>query len=195
MNLPDNMSPANVLDAFCCMRLERVFEKCFAGAFHTRLIGGAEEPLYQPAKIPSDYHALYYRSDYFASALHEVAHWCIAGAERRQQLDFGYWYAPDGRSVEEQHAFEFSECKPQALEWFFSQACGYRFRVSADNLGRAADAMPDTAVFQTSVLDQALCWQRGGLPERADRFFDSLCREFNTIRSPEQLCFSLVDLA
>ena len=177
------------------MRLERVFDRCFADAFRTRLIGGADEPLYQPAKTLRDHHVLYYRGDHFASALHEVAHWCIAGAERRQQLDFGYWYVPDGRSVGEQHAFELAECKPQALEWFFSQACGYRFWVSADNLSGAVNAMADTTVFQASVLDQALCWQTDGLPERADMFFDSLCREFDTILSPRQLHFSTVDLA
>lgn len=194
MSAPEHMSLPSVSDPFCCKRLERVFDDCFCDTFRTRLFGGAEEPLYQPAQAPGDYHALYYRGDYFASALHEVAHWCIAGTERRQQLDFGYWYAPDGRSGEEQQAFQSAERRPQALEWFFSQACGYRFRVSADNLGRSEDIIPDTTVFQSCVLEQALCWQREGLPERAELFFDSLCCEFSTMTSPRQLHFSLVDL-
>jgi elongation factor P hydroxylase len=195
MSAPEYMALPSVSDTFCCLRLQSVFDDCFSYTFRTRLFGGAKEPLYQPAQAPNDYYALYYRGDYFASALHEVAHWCIAGAERRQQLDFGYWYAPDGRSGEEQQAFESAECKPQALEWFFSQACGYRFRVSADNLDRAEDAMPDTTMFQSCVLEQALYWQRVGLPERADMFFDSLCREFGTMTSSRHLHFSLVDLS
>lgn len=194
MNLPETMSLRNSPDTFCCKRVERAFSECFFDTFHTRLFGGSEEPLYQPAQAIGDSHALHYRGDYFASALHEVSHWCIAGTERRQQLDFGYWYAPDGRSGEQQQAFEAAECRPQALEWFFSRACGYRFQVSADNLDRAEDSVPDTAAFQSCVLAQALRWQREGLPERADRFFDSLCREFGTTTSSCNLHFSLMDI-
>ena len=83
------------------------------------------EPYYQPATGECDMHRLFYRSDYFASALHEVAHWCIAGERRRQLADFGYWYTPDGRSPQQQSAFEAVEAKPQPLDWFFSLACGY----------------------------------------------------------------------
>ena len=101
----------------CVERLEQVFMRCFGSSLCTRLQGGAAEPLYQPATLEGDYHVLYYRADYFASALHEVAHWCIAGEIRRQQTDFGYWYAPDGRSPAQQRAFERVECRPQALEW------------------------------------------------------------------------------
>ena len=180
---------------FCSARLERVFNDCFANTFRTRLFGGAEEPLYLPAASPDEYHALYYRSDYFASALHEVAHWCIAGAERRKQKDFGYWYAPDGRSGEDQQAFEAAECKPQALEWFFSRACGYRFSVSADNLDRADIDVRGYSMFQSSVLDKAVYLQREGLPERAALFFNRLCSEFAILALPQQLKFSLVDLA
>ncbi len=194
MRVPEYKFPASFAEPFIGARLERVFNQCFLDEFCTRLVGGAEEPLYQPAQTLGEYHVLHYRGDYFASALHEVAHWCIAGAERRQQIDFGYWYAPDGRSAKKQQAFECVERKPQALEWFFSQACGYRFRVSADNLGGAIDTMPDTAAFRVSVLDQALHWQRIGLPHRADTFFDRLCCEFGTTWSFRQLPFLLADL-
>lgn len=181
------------LNSFCCTRLEKVFDDCFSDTFRTRLVGGSEEPLYQPAQVLGEYHTLHYRGDYFASALHEVAHWCIAGAERRQQLDFGYWYAPDGRSDDEQQAFESAECRPQALEWFFSKACGYPFRVSVDNLNQTEVALVDISAFQHSVLEQALCWQRKGLPQRADFFFNRLYCEFALVESPGQVQFSLVD--
>jgi elongation factor P hydroxylase len=176
-------------------RVERVFNNCFADSCNTRLLGGAAEPFYQPAHMSGAYHTLYYRGDYFASALHEVAHWCIAGAQRRQQADFGYWYTPEGRSVEQQCAFEAVEHKPQALEWFFSQACAYRFRVSPDNPDLASTGVLDTTAFQCRVLQQALAWQRLGLPTRASVFYEALCREFGTAMHTAQLSFTLAQLA
>jgi elongation factor P hydroxylase len=183
-----------VPDVFAAARLERVFNECFTASWNTRLVGGAEEPLYQPAQDSSGQHVLRYRADYFASALHEVAHWCIAGERRRRLLDFGYWYAPEGRDLSQQRAFEAVECKPQALEWFFSRACGYRFRVSADNLELAAQLAIDALEFQGGVLRQAQLWQSQGLPLRAGLFYRALCAEFATTVSAEHLLFSLADL-
>jgi elongation factor P hydroxylase len=176
-------------------QLERVFNDCFAESCNTRLLGGAAEPFYQPATEVGGYHALYYRADFFASALHEAAHWCIAGAGRRLQADFGYWYAPEGRDAEQQLLFESVECKPQALEWFFSQACVYRFQVSPDNPDLASAGMLDIAAFQRRVLAQALAWQKEGLPTRATVFYTALCREFRTCIPVDQLSFTLAQLA
>lgn len=58
----------------------------------------------------------------FNSALHEISHWTIAGAKRRLLPDLGYWYAPDGRTKEQQDLFEQVEIKPQAIEWLFAQS-------------------------------------------------------------------------
>lgn len=58
----------------------------------------------------------------------------IAGEQRRLLPDLGYWYAPDGRTAEQQALFEQVEIKPQAIEWLFSKAFGRKFRVSLDNL-------------------------------------------------------------
>ena len=175
-------------------RLEAVFDACFAAALRTRLEGGADEPLYQPAQAPGRYHVLHYRQDYFASALHEVAHWCIAGPQRRLQTDFGYWYAPDGRSPAQQRAFERVECAPQALEWFFAKACGHRFRVSVDNLDDPA-ATAGNERFRQMIVQRANDWQQRGLPERAARFYRALCREFGTVLRQEQQRFTLEELA
>jgi len=71
---------------------------------------------------------------FYASALHEVAYWCIAGEKRRQLVDYGYWYCPDGRDIQTQHQFENVEIKPQALEWLFCVASDFPFNVSCDNL-------------------------------------------------------------
>lgn len=175
---------------FSAARLEHVFEQCFLQSERTRLVGGAEEPLYRPAETPGEPHLLFYRDDFFASALHEIAHWCIAGSRRRELLDFGYWYAPEGRDPQQQRAFEAVEVKPQALEWYFSRACGYRFRVSVDNLDPVTGAMPDTADFRHSVAEQAQLWQRAGLPARALQFFNALIEEFNTGITPASIEFS-----
>lgn len=134
---------------------------------------------------------LYYREDFFASALHESAHWCIAGEARRKQVDFGYWYAPDGRDSKTQKAFEAVEIKPQALEWYFSKACGYPFSVSVDNLSLSDNDMPDTQDFERRVASQAMHWQRAGLPERARLFFEALATEFSTGSTIEACQFDL----
>jgi elongation factor P hydroxylase len=170
---------------FSATRLERVFDDCFLAEYHTCLRGGAPEPLYEPGR-PS---ILWYRDDFFASALHEVAHWCIAGEERRRQLDFGYWYTPDGRDARQQAAFEAVESKPQALEWYFSFACGYRFRPSLDNLGAASGQLPGNSNFRHEVCNRARHWQRSGLPRRAARFYTALCVEFDVGLSVAELVF------
>lgn len=141
--------------------IERLFDTCFLDKYNTRLCGGGDEPVYLPAKDDQDYHRLIYRADYTASALHEVAHWCIAGPQRRRQVDFGYWYFPDGRSAQQQRAFEQMEVKPQALEWIFSEALGLRFQLSTDNLnggGSSSSASADD--FADLVFQQALSYCR-----------------------------------
>ena len=181
-------------DIFAATRLEQVFADCFAEKWRARLTGGAAEPLYQPAAGEGDYHLLHYRSDYFASALHEVAHWCLAGEARRQLPDFGYWYAPDGRSPAQQRAFESVEYKPQALEWWFSKACGYRFKISIDNLHCPDPEPGDPDSFKRRIFKQANDWQYLGLPPRAHLFFDGLCREFGSLPDPEKIAFTLAEL-
>ena len=151
--------------------LIRLFETCFAASYNTRLVGGAPEPIYLPADAEEPMHRILFTHDYFRSALHEIAHWCVAGAARREQVDFGYWYAPDGRSAEQQSAFEQVEGKPQALEWLFCEAAGHRCRVSLDNLsGEATDPTP----FMQRGVDQVQDYLRNGIPERPACFIDAL---------------------
>lgn len=180
---------------FAAPLLEQLFAACFAQRWRTRLLGGASEPYYLPAAGDGECHQLYYRSDYFASALHETAHWCIAGEARRSLPDFGYWYAPDGRSPAQQRAFEAVEARPQALEWLFSLACGYRFCISPDNLGARDPLVADTGPFKLQVLDAARQWQRQGLPPRARVFFDALALRFATGLQPADLDLQLSGLA
>ena len=178
----------------CAKRLEAVFAQCFSGSDNTRLIGGFDEPLYDPANTERRFHEIRYREDFFASALHEVAHWCIAGPARRLQTDFGYWYTPDGRNEAQQKAFEQVEYKPQALEWFFSKACGHPFRISVDNLeGHCGNSSSDNT-FEYRVIQQADTWRLQGLPMDGSLFFQALCKEFGTRAELNVLSFSTAEL-
>jgi len=160
--------------------LIRLFDDCFYTTYNTRLIKGVDEPIYLPAGSECSYHQIVFAHGFFSSALHEIAHWCIAGERRRQQIDFGYWYEPDGRTVEQQHLFESVEVKPQALEWIFSKSSGKKFRISVDNLnGETTDAKP----FKRSVYRQVITYCEEGLSERAERFRQALVKYFDTPKS------------
>lgn len=151
--------------------LEDVFHQVFEASHRTRLLGGGSEPLYRPAASPEGFHTIIYTRDYAASALHEVAHWCVAGAARRLQEDYGYWYAPDGRTAAQQSLFEQVEVKPQAFEWLFSVAAGRKFRVSADNLEAGLGA---SETFKDAIYQQVQIYCMQGLPARADAFVRAL---------------------
>lgn len=119
----------------------------------TILVRGAHEPEYfaptdtAPAQIV-------FAHGFFASALHEISHWCVAGRKRRTLNDFGYWYAPDGRNAAEQSAFEQVEIVPQSIECLLTLMCGKRFRVSQDNLFADFDTCAST--FAKDVAAKAL---------------------------------------
>ena len=164
------LSEQQRLSAVCAL-----FNKLFS-RHRTCLTGGAPEPIYIPARCPDQVHQLVYRGDYLSSALHEVAHWCIAGPNRLLMEDFGYWYRPDGRSAAEQRQFEQVEVKPQALEWMFSIACGHHFTPSQDNLNAPHPPHPNAIQsFKQVVAEQCLDWcYSGKLPIRARQFIEVL---------------------
>ena len=157
--------------------LQGVFDRLFLREYNTCLRGGAAEPIYVPARSAGELHRVIFRSDYFSSALHEVAHWCIAGPLRRQQLDYGYWYVPDGRDAEQQLRFEQVEARPQALECLFTAACGRAFRPSADNLGAPE---LDLRRFAGAIHQRLREYCEHGLPPRAEGFRRALCRLYGT---------------
>jgi elongation factor P hydroxylase len=152
-----------------CQDLIILFNELFQQSEHTILVGNGDEPLYLPGK---PFHRVIFKADYFASALHEIAHWCIAGEARRQQIDYGYWYYPEGRTAEQQQLFEAAEIKPQALEYLFSQAAGSRFLVSQDNFTQ--DPQQDREFFARKVTEQAQRFLIDGLPDRAAQFRNRL---------------------
>lgn len=149
-----------------------VFNQTFIDSFNTQLLLGGDEPIYLPADNDNPHHRIIFARGFFASALHEVAHWCIAGPERRLLEDFGYWYQPDGRDEQTQAEFEKVEIKPQAVEWILSASCGFRFQVSCDNLSGSFE--PDRPAFTAKVREQVLCYLEQGMPARAKTFSDAL---------------------
>ncbi|MFC4208515.1 elongation factor P hydroxylase [Vreelandella malpeensis] len=161
-----------------------LFDGLFADTYQTRLIKGDDEPLYMPADDATPYHRVIFARGYFASALHEISHWCIAGAERRQREDYGYWYLPDGRDANQQAAFEQAEIAPQALEHLFTRACERSFHVSVDNLGGAVEV--DRAAFEAKVLARSERFEREGLPLRARAFYHTLERFYQCSESLER---------
>ena len=156
------MSVGEPLDAHQLMRL---FNQAFAESDKTELIGGAAEPYYQPGPP----HCIYFRADYVRSALHEVAHWCVAGRRRRQVPDYGYWYSPDGREAEQQQAFFAVEARPQAIERCFCEAIGIAFSPSVDNVGAHIDP-PQMRRFEARIQEWCDQFAHTGLPPRAARF-------------------------
>jgi hypothetical protein len=154
-----------------------LFDQQFYQSHHTRLIKGGDEPLYSPASDECDFHQIIFAHGYYASALHEISHWCIAGKARRLIEDFGYWYQPDGRDEQQQKAFEQVEIKPQAIEWAFCVAAQKNFNVSADNLnGFEADSVS----FKKAVYQQVLSYLEQGFPKEAQQFITCLAEFYQT---------------
>ncbi|MBB5322430.1 hypothetical protein HNR38_002931 [Marinobacter oulmenensis] len=155
-----------------------LFNDLFRESFRTILVRGGDEPEYLPVDESDGLARVVFARGFFASALHEIAHWCIAGEYRRTLYDFGYWYCPDGRTPAQQKAFEQAEIKPQAMEWVFSVAAGSRFNISVDNL--SGDGAADERAFRRQVRSQAERYLSQGLPDRAQLFFDSLAHFYGT---------------
>lgn len=173
--MPSKLSPHHTPK----LLVER-FNHLFLESHNTQLICCEEEPIYRPADAEHPHHRIIFAHGFFASALHEIAHWCVAGKERRLLEDFGYWYQPDGRSAEQQTAFEKVEIKPQALEWIFSQSAHFTFHFSSDNLTSELGA---SDAFQKAVLAQVNIYLTQGLPKRAQDWSNELIKQFRPNQS------------
>jgi elongation factor P hydroxylase len=150
-------------------QLIKIFNLLFIERNNTCLAHSHDEPIYLPADQQQSHHRILFAHGFFASALHEISHWCIAGEERRLQVDYGYWYEPDGRNAEKQREFEQVEIKPQAIEWILTKACGRDFNISTDNLnGAAQEIAAGREQFAKNVVKQVKIYLLNGLPECAD---------------------------
>lgn len=170
--------------------LQSLFNTLFAEQENTILVKGDDEPIYLPADKHCKQHRIVFAHGFFASALHEIAHWCIAGNERRQLQDYGYWYEAE-RDIEAQQQFAAVEAKPQALEWIFSQACQFRFVLSIDNLSAPRQAF---SYFKNAVLEEVEHYQQQGLPKRAELWYNTLSAHFNCPKDYRQIDFSTMDV-
>ncbi len=157
--------------------LIQLFHDTFFNQYNTRLIKGGDEPLYLPASEHCGYHQVIFARGYYASAFHEIAHWCQAGDARRLLEDFGYWYIPDGRNEQQQRKFEQVEVIPQAIEWAFNVAANKKFHVSSDNLD---GFQADTDGFKKKVFQQVKIFLKQGFPSRANQFIEALAQFYNT---------------
>ncbi|HIF9435009.1 TPA: elongation factor P hydroxylase [Photobacterium damselae] len=157
--------------------LIRLFNQIFLESLNTELLLGGNEPIYLPANEEREHHQIIFARGYFASAMHELAHWCIAGPERRLLEDYGYWYEPDGRTEQIQAEFEKVEVKPQAVEWILSASCGFPFQVSCDNLSGSFE--PDRVAFTLKVREQVDAYLQHGMPERAKILSDIFRKFYN----------------
>lgn len=176
--------------------LMSLFDRTFVDTERTCLVAGMGEPIYIPSCDDHVCHRIEFAHGYFASALHEIAHWCIAGKERRMQVDYGYWYEPDGRSAEQQALFQRVEVKPQAIEWLLTWACKRTFRVSVDNLNAdisSEEVATQTHQFKQAVYEQVRIYIGQGLPARAQVFMEVLLH-YHGQPAPVLSDFCLADL-
>ncbi|MBD1584488.1 elongation factor P hydroxylase [Pseudoalteromonas sp. S16_S37] len=157
--------------------LINIFDKQFFSKYNTRLIKGSDEPIYLPANAHCQYHQVVFAHGFYASALHEIAHWLVAGAKRREREDYGYWYCPDGRDKAKQHEFENVEVKPQAIEWALSVAAGFDFNVSVDNLNGEQTCRFS---FQQRVYEQVMVLLEHGFNARTTQLLFALSQFYKT---------------
>ncbi|KMT65115.1 elongation factor P hydroxylase [Catenovulum maritimum] len=169
--------------------LIEIFDNLFFPQLKTRLISGVDEPIYLPADDKTPYHQVVFANGFYASALHEIAHWCIAGEARRKQIDYGYWYNPDGRDESQQIQFEQVEIKPQAIEWILSTAANFNFKVSCDNLN--GEFEPDRHQFRAKIHQQVQIYLSQGLPKRVEQLVEALSQFYQT---PNKLCLEQFNL-
>ncbi len=164
----------------CVYQLADAFNHEFS-SIRVELSPGSNEPFYRaPTKNKTQAKAtIFSNQDFFSSALHEIAHWCLAGEKRRLLDDYGYWYAPDGRNDDQQAEFFKVEVKPQALEWAFHLAAKKPFQFSLDNLN---STVCERQIFQfkENVHAQLAWYFQNQFPARALQMIQLLCQKYNS---------------
>jgi len=147
-----------------------IFNQCFGQTYNVEISGGADEPLYTPA-TSTKAAQLIFRENFPASALHEAAHWCIAGELRRNSTDFALTYIAAPRSETEQEQFLAAEVRTQSLESIFAAAANVTFNPSADNLDC------DVSDFVEAIAEynaKTLIWLNSKAGSRAMQFREAL---------------------
>ena len=155
------------------------FNRIFSVPYQVVLRGGGAEPEYLPPSAGKR-GAIIAREDFAASALHEAAHWCIAGTQRRTLRDYGYRYVPPPRGAAGQARFFSLELLPQAVECYLAARAGIGFVASADD---PQWPVADVRRFEQEVVSLAAAWESPGNParppDRAVRFARALAGHAN----------------
>ena len=138
--------------------------------------GEYREPMYIPGM---DVAELRYTLDHTALALHEAAHWCIAGRRRRRNTDYGYFYEPPPRSGMHRVRFEDVDIEAQSVEVLLAEAAGSQFQPSSDDVDVPLFLLE---AFSSRILERARERRQVGLPKRADKFRVALWLERNRTR-------------
>ncbi len=155
-----------------------LFNNVFGKRYNVCLMSVSDEPFYSPSSLSGKSNQIFFANGYFSSALHEIAHWVIAGSKRRLLPDYGYWYEEDGRSQQQQQLFEQLEIYPQAIEKAFSEAAGRSFNASVDNLNSPV-SNGRLRTFEANIEARKLQLQQQGFPPRAQLFINALSNKFN----------------
>jgi len=134
------------------------FNRLFANDHQVVLRGGGAEPDYTPPDS-GRLGVITAREDFASSALHEAAHWCVAGDARRRLADYGYVYTPPPRGPSGQARFFASELRTQATELFLARRAGVRFFASADD---PDFCLAQLAEFSHQVHRLADSWEVAG---------------------------------
>jgi len=154
-----------------------LFNSVFGRAYNVVLSSDSGEPDYRASTEPTMPNVVNFANGYFNSALHEIAHWVIAGELRRKQDDYGYWYAEDGRSPEQQKLFQQLEVFPQAIEKAFCEALERSFQASIDNLDNPL-SKAEIVRFENEIEAKKCQLQEQGFPSRAQQFLNALSTQF-----------------
>lgn len=162
------------------LQLQNLFSDLFKYSERTILVRAETDPLYLPVDDQRPFAEIHFAHGFFSSALHEIAHWLIAGKERRCQEDYGYWYRPDGRTREQQEEFESFESHNQGLEWILTVAASQPFHISSDNLN--GDWQGGLG-FAEKVRRSALVRLARGFHGRTKIMTDALISEFGDRQS------------
>jgi hypothetical protein len=164
-------------------KLISLFNAVFGTDFNVVINSDSDEPDYRASLEPNIPNLINFANGYCNSALHEIAHWVIAGDQRRSQHDYGYWYAADGRDSEQQKLFQQLEILPQAIEKAFCEAMQRPFKASLDNLNHPVESS-EIEKFEREIELKKCQLQQLGFPPRAQQFIDALSTEFTYALKP-----------
>ncbi len=159
-------------------QLISLFNNTFEEQYNVILLSDSDEPDYRPCNSDCATNVINFANGYINSALHEIAHWVIAGESRRKLADYGYWYEEDGRDSQQQMLFQQLEIFPQAVEKAFCEAMSRQFNASIDNLLSPSNSV-QRAQFEADIESKKKQLEIEGFPKRAEQFLGVLTKQFN----------------